>query len=124
MQLNHARPFLEVIDELAQRVKPYPQRLVEQFHTIPRELFIPESFREVFGDCVQRDEGYAGLLSQPSVIFCMVAALFLKGRERVFEGGTGTGYQTAILARLSEHVYTIEVDRERLEAAKVRLLPG
>lgn len=59
--------------------------------------------------------------SQPSVIFDMVAHLFLKGKENVFEGGTGTGYQTAILACLAKHVYTVEIDKERLEAAKERL---
>jgi protein-L-isoaspartate(D-aspartate) O-methyltransferase len=121
MQLDHSKPFLEIIDELAQRVKPYPQRLVEQFETLPRELFVPELFREEFGDRVQSDAGYGGLLSQPSVIFCMLAALFLKGSECVFEAGTGTGYQTAILAHLASHVYTVERDRSRLEAAQERL---
>jgi protein-L-isoaspartate(D-aspartate) O-methyltransferase len=115
------RPFLEVIAEQAQGFHPYPQRLVEQFETIPRALFVPEVWRTVFLDRVHLDVGYGGLLSQPGLIFDMVACLHLKGNETVFEGGTGTGYQTAILAHMCSHVYTIERDRTRLEDAQERL---
>lgn len=121
LHIDHTRPFLAIIRERAQRFHPYPQSLVEQFETIARAFFIPDALRETFLDRVHTDEGCAGLLSQPGVIFEMVASLFLKGQEKVFEGGTGTGYQTAILARLAKHVYTVELDRSRFEAAKERL---
>jgi protein-L-isoaspartate(D-aspartate) O-methyltransferase len=121
LEIDHTRPFLEIIKERAQRFHPYPQHLVEQFETLPREAFVPEALRATFLDRVHTDAGCAGLLSQPNVIFFMVAYLFLKGNERIFEGGTGTGYQTAILANLCKHVYTVERDRKRLEAAKERL---
>jgi protein-L-isoaspartate(D-aspartate) O-methyltransferase len=119
--VDHSRPFLEVIREEASHIHPYPERLVTLFETIPRELFVPDELREMFLDKVQTDEGCAGLLSQPGVIFQMVARLFLHGEEHVLEGGTGTGYQTALLARLAKHVYTIERDGKRLEEAKKRL---
>jgi protein-L-isoaspartate(D-aspartate) O-methyltransferase len=51
----------------------------------------------------------------------MLIALHLEGPERVFEAGTGTGYQTAIMARLSSHVYTVERDYQRIQEAKARL---
>lgn len=121
MKLDYTRPFLEVIHELASTIQPYPQRLVDAFEQIPRADFLPEEYREAFGNRIHNDEGYAGLLSQPSVIFCMLAALSLKGREKVFEGGTGTGYQTALLAQLSDHVYSVEIDQARMEAARARL---
>ena len=115
------RPFLDVIAEHAQGFHPYPQRLMEQFETLPRALFVPEVWRTVFLDRVHLDTGYGGLLSQPGLIFDMVACLHLKGNETVFEGGTGTGYQTAILAHMCSHVYTVERDRKRLEDAQERL---
>ncbi|MBV9019926.1 MAG: protein-L-isoaspartate O-methyltransferase [Ktedonobacteraceae bacterium] len=119
--LDHTRPFLDIIKEQAQQFRSYPHRLVEQFETLPRELFVPEEWQDLFRDRIHRDAGYGGLLSQPGVIFGMVAALHLKGTEVVFEGGTGTGYQTAILAGLCSHVYTVERDGSRLKAAKQRL---
>jgi protein-L-isoaspartate(D-aspartate) O-methyltransferase len=121
LQIDHTRPFLDIIKERAQRFHPYPQCLVEQFETLPRELFVPTALREVFLDRVHTDAGCAGILSQPNVIFYMVAYLYLKGQEKVFEAGTGTGYQTAILAHMCSHVYTVERDRTRLEDAQERL---
>lgn len=121
MELDYTKPFLDVIHELAQKVKSDPHSIVEQFETLSREDFLPDIYREAFCSRIQQDEGYAGLLSQPSVIFCMLVALSLKGSENVFEGGTGTGYQTAILARLCAHVYTVERDRSRVAEAKKRL---
>jgi protein-L-isoaspartate(D-aspartate) O-methyltransferase len=115
--IDPTQPFLKVIEERAQRFHPYPQRLLEQFRTIPRRMFVPDEFL----DRVDQDVGYQQLLTQPSVMFYMLGYLFLKGNERIFEGGTGTGYQTAILARLAKHVYTVELDKERLEAARERL---
>jgi protein-L-isoaspartate(D-aspartate) O-methyltransferase len=121
MQIDHSRPYLEIIKERAQHFHPYPQRVVEQFEQVDRARFVPEDLRERFLDRVHTDSGCAGLLSEPGVIFDMVAYLFLKGDEVVFEGGTGTGYQTAILARLARHVVTAESDRERMRSAKDRL---
>ncbi|MBV9688696.1 MAG: methyltransferase domain-containing protein [Ktedonobacteraceae bacterium] len=119
--IDHARPFLDIIREQAQQLRSYPHRLVAQFETLPRELFVPEEWQELFRDRIHRDAGYGGLISQPGVIFGMVAALQLKGKEVVFEAGTGTGYQTAILAGLCSHVYTVERDSARLQAAQQRL---
>lgn len=119
--VDHSRPFLEDIRERAQRFHPYPQKLVEQFEELDRALFVPEELREQFIGDVYTNKGCAGLLSQPWVIFKMVAFLYLKGHEVVYEGGTGTGYQTAILARLCKHVYSVEMNPERVAFAKDRL---
>lgn len=121
MLIDRTRPYLETIEEEARHFHPYPQRLVEQFEQLDRTLFVPEDLKGRFLHRVHTNSGCAGLLSQPGVIFDMVAYLFLHGNETVFEGGTGTGYQTAILARLSRHVITVEVDKDRLEASKERL---
>lgn len=121
MLIDHSRPYLENIKDRAQHFHSYPQRVVEQFEQIDRALFVPEDLKERFLPRVYTDSGCAGLLSEPGVIFDMVAYLYLKGNELVFEGGTGTGYQTAILARLTKHVVTVEFDRERMESAKARL---
>lgn len=121
MQIDHSRPYLEIIKEQAQNFSTYPQRLVDEFERLDRALFVPEDLRERFMSRVYTDAGCAGLLSQPGVIFEMIAGLFLKGHEKILEGGTGTGYQTAILARLAREVVTIERDKKRMEAARARL---
>nr|BBH91752.1 protein-L-isoaspartate O-methyltransferase [Thermosporothrix sp. COM3] len=118
--IDHTRPFMDIIRERAQRIHPYPEKLVTLFESIDRAHFVPEELRDFLPD-VHTNKGCAGLLSQPLVIFKMVAFLYLKGNEIVFEGGTGTGYQTAILARMCKHVYSVERDPKRVTFAKDRL---
>ena len=57
-------------------------------------------------------------ISQPFVVAFMIHCLELKKNDRVLEIGTGTGYQTVILANLCKHVYTIEKFQELLGQAK------
>lgn len=83
-------------------------RLMEAMSRIPRHLFVEESFQhQAYGDhALPIGEGQT--ISQPYVQALMTQTLELKGRERVLEIGTGSGYQTAILAEMAEKVFTIE----------------
>jgi len=83
-------------------------RVLEAMERVPRERFVsPESVAEAFSDralpiaCGQT-------ISQPYIVAAMTAQLELQSGHRVLEVGTGSGYQTAILACLARHVYTIE----------------
>jgi protein-L-isoaspartate(D-aspartate) O-methyltransferase len=62
--------------------------------------------------------GHKQTISQPYIVALMTEALALTGREKTLEIGTGSGYQTAILAELSEKVYTIERIRPLMEKAR------
>ena len=66
--------------------------------------------------------GYGQTISQPSLVLKMTMMLELEGDNRVLEIGTGSGYQTAILAEFSSHVYTVERIKQLKEAAEERLL--
>ena len=82
--------------------------VLEVIGRIPRELFVPESFSLA----AYRNEplliGHDQTISQPSIIALMTEALELTGNEKVLEIGTGSGYQTAILAELSKNVISTE----------------
>ena len=75
---------------------------------IPRHLFVaPGMESRAYGDhALPIGEGQT--ISQPFMVALMTQALELTGRERVLEIGTGSGYQTAILSRLAEQVFSIE----------------
>lgn len=76
--------------------------------TTPRELFIDEAQRNMaYADCAL-PISMGQTISQPLMVALMTQALQLSGKECILEIGTGSGYQTAILARLSAHVYSIE----------------
>lgn len=65
--------------------------------------------------------GYGQTISQPFIVALMTQLLELRGAERVLEIGTGSGYQTAILANLCSHVYTVEVVRALSSETRMRL---
>ncbi len=84
------------------------ERVLEVFADLAREKFIPaESIASAYADFpVQIGQGQT--ISQPYIVALMTEWLGLKGSEKVLEIGTGSGYQTAILARLAKEVCTIE----------------
>jgi protein-L-isoaspartate(D-aspartate) O-methyltransferase len=94
------------------------KRVLEVMRRIPRHLFIANSLWDhAYADRpVPIDRGQT--ISQPYIVALMTQALQLEKSDRVLEIGTGSGYQTAILAELAEHVYTIERFPELAEKAK------
>jgi protein-L-isoaspartate(D-aspartate) O-methyltransferase len=83
-------------------------RLLKVMEKIPRHLFVDEALREqAYNDNpLPIDAGQT--ISQPYIVALMTEALELSGGEKVLELGTGSGYQTAILAELAERVFSIE----------------
>jgi len=94
---------------------------------VPRHLFVPESVRHRAYDDAALPIGSSQTISQPWVQARYLELLALSGRERVLEIGTGSGYQTALLAMLCDAVFSVERiaglaqrARETLAAANIR----
>jgi protein-L-isoaspartate(D-aspartate) O-methyltransferase len=94
---------------------------------VPRHLFVPESVRHRAYDDAALPIGSSQTISQPWVQARYLELLSLTGRERVLEIGTGSGYQTALLAMLCDAVFSVERiaglaqrARETLAAADIR----
>ncbi len=97
----------EMVTLVAQRGVHDP-RVLEALRAVPRHRFVPDvSSGDAFGD-FPLPIGEAQTISQPLIVGLMTQLLALTGRERVLEIGTGSGYQTAILARLAAEVVTVE----------------
>ena len=97
------------------------QRVLDAIMKVPRHLFVEEALRgEAYNDH-PLPIGHKQTISQPYIVALMTQALELKGDEHTLEIGTGSGYQTAILAQLCEKVYTVERIRLLLEQARKRL---
>jgi protein-L-isoaspartate(D-aspartate) O-methyltransferase len=88
---------------------------------IPRELFVPEKYAGNAYDDNPLPIGMGQTISQPYIVALMTQALKLSGDETVLEIGTGSGYQTALLAELAGRVYTIERFNELSERAQAVL---
>jgi protein-L-isoaspartate(D-aspartate) O-methyltransferase len=87
---------------------------------VPREAFVPPTFRDRAYEDSALPIGHAQTLSAPSVVGLMTQALEAGPRSKVLEIGTGSGYQTSVLARLVRRVYTIERHRELMLEAEAR----
>ncbi len=84
------------------------QRLLDAFETVPREKFVPEQHRgEAYADR-PAPIGGGQTISQPYIVALMIQELDPRPRHRVLDVGSGSGYQAAILAKLSGHVYAAE----------------
>ena len=110
-----------MIDGQLRRRGIHDPRVLDAMRRVPRHKFVPE--REIdlaYGDHPV-DIGCGQTISQPYIVAFMSEALVLPPQARVLEIGTGSGYQTAILAELAGEVYTIEVVPQHAEQAAARL---
>jgi protein-L-isoaspartate(D-aspartate) O-methyltransferase len=83
-------------------------KLIAAMKKIPRHLFVEEALQNQVYTDHPLPIGEKQTISQPYMAALMTEALLLTGKEKVLEIGTGSGYQTAILAELSEKVFSIE----------------
>ena len=95
-------------------------RVLAAMESIPREWFVEEAFREHAWEDTALPIACGQTISQPMVVAWMTLALEVEPRMRALEIGTGSGYQTAILAKLARRVYTIERHKDLLAQAEER----
>ena len=88
---------------------------------VHREDFLPPQQRRRAAEDAPLPIGYAQTISQPSLVEEMTCELALTARSRVLEIGTGSGYQTAILAEIAAEVFTVERIKELADVARERL---
>jgi protein-L-isoaspartate(D-aspartate) O-methyltransferase len=88
---------------------------------VPRHRFVPENLAQLAYEDGPLPIGYGQTISQPYIVALMTEALEITPRERVLEVGTGSGYQTAVLAELAQEVFTIEIVEPLGRGAQARL---
>jgi protein-L-isoaspartate(D-aspartate) O-methyltransferase len=99
------------------------ERVLAAIAATPREHFVPPGERDRAYENVALPIDCGQTISQPLVVARMLELLALRPTDRVLDVGTGSGYHAALLAQLSEHVWTIE-RHERLSAEAQEALSG
>lgn len=84
------------------------ERVLQAMGRIPREKFLPASLQHIAYQDSPIPIGEDQTISQPYIVALMTQSLELQGGERLLEIGTGSGYQTALLAELAAEVFTVE----------------
>jgi len=111
-----------MVDYLRGYYKISDERVLEAMNRVPRHLFVPAAIQsQAYKDNALPIAG-GQTISQPYIVARMSELLELKGRERVLEIGSGSGYQTAVLALVARKVFAIERLAGLAAEAKQRLL--
>ena len=97
------------------------ERVLDAFGKVPRHLFVDGGMYAQAYDDNALPIGFGQTISQPYIVALMTELLKLKKDEKILEIGTGSGFQTALLAQFSRRVYTIERNRELGETSRKRL---
>jgi protein-L-isoaspartate(D-aspartate) O-methyltransferase len=97
-----------MVERQLRRRDIHDERVLEAMGAVPRERFVPEELRDRAYDDGALPIGHRQTISQPWVVAATCQALDLTGDERVLEIGTGSGYSTAVLARLAREIHSIE----------------
>lgn len=92
-------------------------RLLEALRSVPRELFVPEGFRQAAFSDGPLPIGHSQTISQPFIVAKLIDLLGTSGEQKVLEVGTGSGYQAAVLSRLVQYVYSVEIVPELADQA-------
>jgi len=121
MPFKHGPPEKMIFQLTLRRRGISDQAVLRAMEEVPREAFVvPADRADAYRDSAL---GIAcgQTISQPFVVAYMTEQLQIRKSHRVLEIGTGSGYQTAVLARLARYVYTVERYRTLAETARARL---
>lgn len=119
--MNFLQQRILMLERQLRTVGVLDASVLQAFACLAREDFVPFAYRDLaYADTIIPLSHQQALLS-PGVSGQLLQALALKPTDQVLEIGTGSGYETAILAQLAQHVTTVELYDELLQAAKQRL---
>jgi protein-L-isoaspartate(D-aspartate) O-methyltransferase len=106
--MDFSRAINRMIEEQIIARGIHDPRVIETIRKVARHLFLEEALQSQAYNDYPLPIGDGQTISQPYMVALMTEALELKGHEKVLEIGTGSGYQTAILSKLAEKVYSVE----------------
>ena len=120
-----ADPYSEVrkkmVRDTMRRRDITDEEVLAVMEKVPRHEFVLEEYLDQAYADHPLPIGYGQTISQPYIVALMTQLLKLKHCEKVLEIGTGSGYQAAVLAELTDEVYTVEIIEELAEQAEERL---
>jgi len=109
---------------IEQQIRPWDvldQRVLDQIQRTPREDFVVPAYRSAAFTDMMLPIGYGEVMMEPKLEARMLQALAITDGDKVLEVGTGSGYLTALLARMAAQVISVEIEPELLQQAKARL---
>ncbi|NPA36968.1 MAG: protein-L-isoaspartate(D-aspartate) O-methyltransferase [Chlorobi bacterium] len=120
-QQNYVRERKQMVEKQIIRRGITDKAVIDAMLSVPRHLFVPEKLQEYAYDDTPLNIGEGQTISQPYIVAYMTEKLRLNKDDKVLEIGTGSGYQTAVLAKICDSVYSVEIIPELALTAKQNL---
>ena len=111
----------QMIEQQVRAWDVFDVNVLDGLREVPRELFVPEGFAKLAFADAEIPIGHGQMMMTPTIEGRVLQALGLAGGENVLEVGTGSGFLTAVLAKLSVHVTSIDIYDDFLDTAKRHL---
>jgi len=108
-EMEWEKERIKMVKEQIEKRGIKEEKVLNAMRKVPRHLFVPEEYRIHSYEDYPLPIGEEQTISQPFIVAYMTELLELKEDNRVLEIGTGSGYQTAILAEIAKEVYTVEL---------------
>jgi protein-L-isoaspartate(D-aspartate) O-methyltransferase len=121
MQPSMERARFNMIEQQVRPWEVLDDRVLSVMREIPREAFVPDAYKGLAYADVEIPLSDSATMLAPKLVGRMLQALDVHDHENVLEIGTGSGYVTACLAHLADHVFSMEIDPDLAEAARARL---
>jgi len=118
---DFAKERLAMVEEQLRRRGIRDERVLAAMTKVPRHLFVPSASQSEAYEDRPLPIGDGQTISQPYMVAIMTQSLNLTGGEKILEIGTGSGYQTAVLAELAREVFTVERLFDLFQKAEARL---
>ena len=119
MNTDYAR--LQMVNQQVRGWNVYDEDVLEMLRTLPREDFVPQGYASLAFADMAIPLGHGESMMTPTIEGRLLQALGLRGDERVLEIGTGSGFMTACLAKLAEHVTSVDIHADFIDQAAEKL---
>lgn len=117
----YRRARRRMVDEQMEARGIRDARVLAALRSVPRHAFVAEAYRDLAYDDTPLPIGSRQTISQPYIVAAMTELARIAPGDKVLEIGTGSGYQTAVLAALGADVYSVEIVPELARSARARL---
>lgn len=119
MNIEQAR--FNMIEQQIRPAEVLDYRVLDTIAATPREDFVPEAYRELAFSDINIPISDSEVMMKPLMEARLLQALDVQPSDKILEIGTGSGYFTALLAKLGQHVDSVEIDPALLQQARARL---
>ncbi len=119
--MNFEQARLNMIEQQIRPWEVLDQQVLDLLVEVPREDFVPNEYRKLAFVDMNIPLGHGEVMMSPKLEARMLQVLEIRPEDSILEVGTGSGYVTALLARLGKQVYSVDIHRDFVEGAQAKL---